>query len=186
MIFVSMASNTRSEAKIIYTAVTKTPVNGHIKVDVNHDGIKDFDIQAAVAAVYCGTGSGGIHAVVTVLPATGDAVVANLGNATALDTGVRVGPALTFYKYQALMTNSLLSRGCGSYRTGNWCIGYAYSCGRAAYLGLKFLVNGQTHYGWAFVTVNASIFNGLRVTLEGFAYETIAGQGITTGQTSGT
>jgi hypothetical protein len=186
--FASVAFNARSEAKIVYTPVNVTTAgNGHMQVDVNHDGLKDFAIQAAVAGVYCGTGGGGVHAVVTVTPTTGDGVVANAGNAAALASGVSVGPPLTFYKYQALMTNSLLSRGCGSYRYGSWCSGYAYSCRKTAYLGLKFLVNGQTHYGWAYVTISANIFGGsLSTTLQGFAFETIAGQGIKTGQTSGT
>jgi hypothetical protein len=47
-------------------------------------------------------------------------------------------------------------------------------------LGLKFLINGQTHYGWAHVTVNGS-----RAVLNGYAYETVPNQPITTGKTSG-
>jgi len=178
--------SSRSEAKVIYRAVDVTVNNGHIKIDLNHDGTRDFDIQAAASGVYCGTGSGGVHAVVTVTPNTGDGVVASGGNAAALASGIRVGPGVAFYKSQALMTNSLLSRGCGSYRYGNWCSGYAYACSRTAHLGLEFLVNGQIHYGWAYVSVSASIFNGLSVTLKGYAYETIAGHSILTGQTSGT
>ena len=97
-----------------------------------------------------------------------------------------VSSQFTFYKYQSLMTNFLLSRGCGSYRNGNWCSGYVYSCSKTAYLGLKFLVNGQTHYAWAYVTISGSLRSGLSVRLRGFAYETIAGHAINTGQTSGT
>jgi hypothetical protein len=182
-----LAVPTQSEAKIVYTAVDVSVNSGHIKIDLNHDGTKDFDIQAAASSVYCGTGSGGIHAVVTIAPNTGDGVVVSGGtSAAALASGVSVASGLAFDKYQSLMTNSLLSRGCGSYRNGNWCSGYAYSCSKTAYLGLKFLINGQTHYGWAYVTVSGSLFSGLTVTLRGFAYDTIAGHAITTGQTSGT
>jgi len=182
-----LAVSTRSEAKIVYTAVDVTANSGHIKFDLNHDGIKDFDIQAAANAVYCGTG-GGVHGVVTITPTTGNGVVVSGGFlAAALGSGISVGPALAFQKYQSLMTNFLLSRGCGgSYRDGNWCSGFIYYCSRTAYLGLKFVVNGQTHYGWAYVIVSGSITSGLTVTLRGFAYETIAGYAITTGQTSGT
>jgi len=177
---------TQSEAKVVYTAVDVTVNSGHIKFDINHDGIKDFDIQAAISAVACGATGNGVHGVVTVTPTAGDGVVSGGTWAAALASGVSVASGLAFDKYQSLMTNFLLSRGCGSYHNGNWCSGYAYSCSRTAYLGLKFLINGQSHYGWAYVTVSGSVFSGLTVTLRGYAYETIAGHAITTGQTSGT
>ena len=56
------------------------------------------------------------------------------------------------------------------------------------YLGFKFQINGETHYGWARLTVN---FHGgpLKVRtweahLTGYAYETVAGQAIAAGETS--
>ena len=47
------------------------------------------------------------------------------------------------------------------------------------YLGLKFLIAGQVHYGWAQLSTHA----GEADTLYGFAYETIPFKGILTGQT---
>lgn len=173
-------------AKIVYTPVNTTLTGGgHVKIDLNHDAVKDFDIQGAVSALVCGLGHG-VHGVVTITPRTGDGVLASGSNAAALASGIQVGPTGTFSNYQSLMTNFFFSRGCGSsYRYGNWCHGSLYSCSGAGYLGLEVLVNGQKHYGWAYVTVTGSLFNGLSVTLKGFAYETIAGRAITTGQTSG-
>lgn len=52
------------------------------------------------------------------------------------------------------------------------------------YLGIKFQSSGRTHYGWARLSVTMGKF-GPVVTLTGYAYETLAGQGITAGQTSG-
>ena len=153
--FVSVVLNARSEAEIVYTAVDVTMGgSGYMEVDLDHNGIKDFDIQAAGTEVSCGSTSGGVHVVITTTPTTGNGVVANVGNAAALASGVRVGPALTFYDSQTLMTNSLLTRGCNSYRYGEWCSRYSYSCGKSAYLGLKFMVNGQTylmdgHMSWS-------------------------------------
>ena len=57
-----------------------------------------------------------------------------------------------------------------------------------AYLGLQFLINGETHYGWAAVDV---VFDTSQrpwtfsATLTGYAYETVAGQSIAAGRTSG-
>jgi hypothetical protein len=168
---------TYSQAKIVYTPVNTTLAgSGHIKIDLNHDGIKDFDIQSAVSELACGTGHG-IHGVVTVKPTTGDGVIASGQDAVALAGGIRVNSTGTFSNIQSLMTNRLFSRGCGpSYFYGQYGTGY---------LGLRFVKDGQRHYGWAYVSVTGSILDGFSVNLKGFAYETIAGRGITTGQTSG-
>ena len=52
------------------------------------------------------------------------------------------------------------------------------------YLGLKFVIKGETHFGWARLNVTCS---GLAVnaTLTGYAYETIADKGIFTGKEHG-
>ena len=39
------------------------------------------------------------------------------------------------------------------------------------YLGLKFEINGQTHYGWARFNVSTSGWNTIDATLTGYAYE---------------
>ena len=49
------------------------------------------------------------------------------------------------------------------------------------YLGLTFLRNGRTHYGWARLTVSGAFV----AKLTGYAYETIAGKSIIAGQTKG-
>jgi hypothetical protein len=53
---------------------------------------------------------------------------------------------------------------------------------RSGYLGLQFLIGGQTHYGWVAVTVGID-FND-KVT--GYAYETTANEALNAGQTSDT
>jgi hypothetical protein len=57
------------------------------------------------------------------------------------------------------------------------------------FLGLKFKLNGQVHYGWArFSKVTASACNGgvaISATLTGYAYETIPNKSIIAGHTKG-
>jgi hypothetical protein len=53
------------------------------------------------------------------------------------------------------------------------------------YLGLKFVINGQTHYGWARVTVGNYLRDGSAVVITGYAYETIPNVNIIEGHTSG-
>ena len=50
------------------------------------------------------------------------------------------------------------------------------------YLGLKFVVNGNTHYGWARLSVSSGF---VTATLTGYAYETIPNKSIITGKTKG-
>jgi hypothetical protein len=52
------------------------------------------------------------------------------------------------------------------------------------YLGLKFVIAGQTHYGWARLTVSAQRFM-VTATLTGYAYETTPGKAIIAGATTG-
>jgi hypothetical protein len=51
------------------------------------------------------------------------------------------------------------------------------------YLGLRFSVNGETHYGWARLTVTAK--GGLVATLTGYAYETVPNRPVIVGKISG-
>ena len=53
---------------------------------------------------------------------------------------------------------------------------------RDRYLGLKFLIKGKVHYGWA--SMNFHIYNyHPDVVLTGYAYETTPNKAITTGKT---
>jgi hypothetical protein len=52
------------------------------------------------------------------------------------------------------------------------------------YLGFKFLINGEIHYGWARVNVHANFLH-LSATLTGYAYESVANRPILTGFTHG-
>jgi len=52
------------------------------------------------------------------------------------------------------------------------------------YLGLKFLIKGKVHYGWARLNVTV-VQSKLTVILTGYAYETITGRSIIAGRTKG-
>jgi hypothetical protein len=56
--------------------------------------------------------------------------------------------------------------------------------GTGPYLGFKFLIDGEIHYGWARVNVNAN-FLDLSATLTGYAYESVPNRPILTGFTHG-
>ena len=55
---------------------------------------------------------------------------------------------------------------------------------RGRYLGLKFLIRGKVHYGWA--RLNVTVGNSkITATLTGYAYETIPNNPIIAGKTKG-
>jgi hypothetical protein len=57
---------------------------------------------------------------------------------------------------------------------------------QSRFLGFRFNINGDTHYRWARVNlVISDSYPGLTATLTGYAYETIPGKAIVTGETNG-
>jgi hypothetical protein len=70
----------------------------------------------------------------------------------------------------------------GSYLSGPYSVG-PWAGGKNGYLGLKFMIDGQVHFGWARVTVTKHIGE---VVLTGYAYETVANKHLKAGQTSET
>ena len=50
------------------------------------------------------------------------------------------------------------------------------------YLGLKFVIRGKIHYGWARLSVDWTLG---RAILTGYAYETVPNKPIVTGETKG-
>jgi hypothetical protein len=156
-----------AEAKIVYTpANVKIVVNHQYNLDLNHDGVTDFTIENPfrfhIDRLYASA-------------AAGNGVVGGkngwAGWAAALDRGAQIGSVQTFIAPDAGMAICIQYGGCH----GPW----ANVMNR--YLGLKFITNGKTRYGWARLSVQGSI--GVVATLTGYAYETIAGQSIKAGQT---
>jgi hypothetical protein len=56
---------------------------------------------------------------------------------------------------------------------------------KQAYLGLKFVIKGETHFGWARVKLSGLTGRGATVILTGYAYETIPGKPIIAGAAGG-
>jgi hypothetical protein len=167
-------------AEVVYTPANVTfSGNGSIKLDLNHDGITDFVLRSVSQVAACGNRHGLIGST-KITPTTGDGVeVSHLDFAAVLASGIPIDASATFYNARTRVMQFFI---CSS---GSRHV--------AGYLGLEFQINGQTHYGWAQVKIDAyymfhmgiKVLTGMRTTLFDFAYETIPGQAIKTGQTSG-
>ena len=169
-----------AEAKIIYTpANVKIVQNGGlVNFDLNHDGIADFGLRnfySRTSALSYMRGD------LQVVPAqSGNEIWAVPCNAVscaaALPKNVQVGPKGHFHKDSAGGLIMAFANNEISY--GPWLKV------KQAYLGLKFVIKGKVHFGWARVKVSTRSVS-ISATLTGYAYETISNKPIVSGRTHG-
>ncbi len=162
------AASPSAEAKVVYTPANTRLYNGTFPIDLNNDGVADINLIAAfqVYSFY--------RTYLHVSPAAGNAVVGVAVGAAQLAWGARIGANAAFNGVEQLVESEWRCQ--SSYcSAGAWGIGSA-----KGYLGIKFQINGQTHYGWARLSIGR-----LPATLTGYAYETIPNKPIIAGKTSG-
>jgi hypothetical protein len=169
---VAMLSAPAAEAKIVFTPANKQ-VSSPVQIDLNHDGIADFEIE------FCACLPHGQVLQVS-LGVTGNMVQAVFGvEAAALQRGAPIGPKQSFTSvtsgYGGVFMADAGSYGTAVYSNGPWLNV------TNRYLGLKFLINGQVHFGWARLTSTDRL---RRVVLTGYAYETAPNTHLRAGQTS--
>jgi hypothetical protein len=173
-----------SEAKIVYTPVRVVIFNRTYNLDLNKDGMADFSISASDAIGSC-KGQVNLTDSLKVVPTQGNGVLGSGGLAAVLRAGAPIGPTVMYPGTELTMAYLKL----GWFSAGSWGC-YLEHLERGnwlnvtnRYLGLKFMIKGKAHYGWAKLTVQIRL--GLRTTLTGYAYETIAGKSIMAGKTHG-
>jgi hypothetical protein len=177
-----LASAQPAEAKIVYTPANMRIVAnaGLVGIDLNHDGIADFGLSNRSRRQSFGTSES-----LVVVPSrqaneiwgahtyfSGRQVLC----AAALPRGTRVGPKGAFQQDSPYGLQMAWYGKNGSY--GRWLHV------KQAYLGLRFLIKGKTHFGWARVKLDTQQ-RPFAATLTGYAYETIPGKPIITGATKG-
>ena len=164
-----------AEAEIVSTPVHQTlQPNHHLSIDLNNDGIADITLNNEINLNTSSRSdelfaSGGIQQ---------NAVTTSHGDALALPAGAPIGSSGAF---------SLVGFMAFGFRAygGTTIVGLPWANVTKRYLGVRFQINGETHYGWARLSVkvvNARIVAGLT----GYAYETIANQSLKAGQTTET
>lgn len=212
---VSLQGAKPAEAEVVYTpANTPIQVNVPLPLDLNNDGVVDFVInntyQAFNVPRSCTVCSFFEHARLTVSPSNSQNAIWGVTSTVSVpfnkrgkkeDTKKQVqiavpafwgvvdgpGPGRNFEQQKLIMastdatqlfSNFYSTRLYGQFGRGRKFLG--------PYLGFKFTVGGQVHYGWARVEVNAKIPLEITATLTGYAYETIPNRPIITGVKTGT
>ena len=105
-------------------------------------------------------------------------VVYNVYGAVAMKPGMQVGPKNVWRGGPQNMAAML-----GSFGTSG--VGGSWVNVKNRYLGVEFEIKGQTHFGWARLSVQVQVPQIIIATLTGYAYETVANKPITAGQTKG-
>lgn len=182
-----------AEAKIVYTPAHEKLSSNEFALDLNHDGVTDFTLIGQF--IY---GRGTRCGVFVTAPGGEGAVNKVWGNqevkvgwfssvaAFALPAGVMIGPkGLGAQPAGLKMLGQFfynIGTGQGTYRGyyGPWANDGKGVTNR--FLGLAFVINGETHYGWA--RLNQGGYKACTGLLTGFAYETTPNKAIATGQTS--
>ena len=195
-----MASAQSVEAEIVYTpANTKiSSLNPGFALDLNHDGIIDFNLikwgagQSIQRFSYLNVCHASLnklsHQCVSSSAAANasNLVLLDGKNAAALQRGAKIGEGQNFggSGVRVYMGGRVTTSGSypASHWNGPWANGGAGVTNR--YLGFKLKIDGQYHFGWARITFRASDTNGIQAFLSGYAYETTAEKGLVAGQIS--
>jgi len=188
-----LALSGASEAKVVYTETHQVTHTGFpLYIDLNHDGIKDFVLRTTY---YVGS-SGFVGLNASGYRNMNNAVAGRrfsrssyfFSAAYALPAGARIGPKRKFPVHHPFMAEELFNRVHTSQYSdlGPWA-GKGKGV-RDRYLGLKFVVHGKVHYGWARLSVTLGHhrqYGDVSGTLTGYAYETVPNKAIIAGQITG-
>jgi hypothetical protein len=171
-----------SEARVVYTPADQVILrNSSFDLDLNHDGKVDFEINATSG---CTVGDGRfcqtrLYAYVPFYQDRGNAVVGNGQwpfHAYALKAGRSISPA------QPVGGTALYFRS-RAYQTLGHCTG-SWTKAVNRYLGLRFVIAGQIHFGWARLSATCKVGSKMSGILTGYAYESTPDKPILAGQTS--
>jgi hypothetical protein len=190
-----------AEANVVYTA-TDQKIAPSIAIDLNGDGVIDFNLTHFGSASIGGSLRlswlavchdkyiGFSHQCVS---STNDPNAANLvrvvpTGAADLAAGANIGPGPQWGGQGQLVFMANRVWYSAYWNTKQiWQAPWANE-GKGVtnrYLGFKFKIGSDYHYGWARVTLTTTADSGFSATLTGYAYETIPGKAIVAGATSG-
>ena len=177
----TMACSLPAEARVVYTSTfVQIPAGVMVNLDLNGDGNADFQFSHSS---YGGTSSNPeFRSKLKILPQNqSNAIWGLASSASAHGSGVMVGSKGQFQQGHELMAVALYR--C-SYSICRYGSSGPWREATRLYLGLQFTIQGQTHFGWARVSV-AATGRGVFAAVTGYAYETVPNMSIVTGQTKG-
>src|SRR5260370_15846218 len=184
---VSMLALAQSAAAEVVVHGTNLPINPSpsnftsVPLDINRDGIADFNFSLSSFAYHS------FNADLFGTAAAGNAVVGNKGPvfayAAVLARGAKIGPSAHFTSSARGFDMIERSHGEAISSTfysrklyGNWS-----GNPPNRYIGVKFLIDGETHYGWVRFSVTSGPHRPISALITAYAYETVANKRILAG-----
>jgi hypothetical protein len=168
-----LAASLPANAEVVFTPAQITFNSGRVFIDLNHDGVNDF-----VLSIY-NSFPGDKRLIASGLRRNG--VLGYSGSSyppLAAKAGYRIKSGPAFWNREAPAVN--VADTFGSY------VGGPFANVGLRFLGLKFQINGEIHFGWAALNVKARGHlhsPHIEATLLGYAYETEADKPIIAGDT---
>ena len=173
-----------ANAEIVYTPADIRLTSGVLHIDLNHDGINDFALHNSefYDNSFTAYPVGNLNLIADANPRAGV-----LGQTPlALSSGLPIGPSQQFFP--------LRSRGRTLAAARCYPLKFPLSCTSGGlwknvanrYLGIRFEINGEIHYGWARLSVRISrraVLPLIKAKLTGYAYETEPNKTIKAGDT---
>ncbi len=173
-----------AEAEIIYTPVQQNlTLNLPYALDLTGDGTTDFILSATIS-----TGPDGFSDALGVEPAQAENAAATVAGkffdyAAALPSGHLIGPKAKFAGSYPNRLPMATGWNFSSTHSRGHCRG-AWNNKQNRYLGLKFMLSGEVHYGWA--RLSETCDRGyISAELTGYAYETVPNKNLKAGQETG-
>lgn len=185
----SMAQPAASEVVVTHKSIPILPryiISTDVPLDINGDGITDFSFGLTSFGPYSykiGNLSF-VNKSGNAAMAKGEALKTPLVD--ALLRGALVGPSDKFNGAPNLLIQQTYDvEHNNSYCNDHKAYGHWGGNNPDRFVGVRFQINGQTHYGWVRLTVqHSTVLKGcseISATITAYAYETVANKPITVG-----
>jgi hypothetical protein len=163
--------------KTIAVPITPWPTPEPVRISIANNGIDNFSFWRYSLASDRGLLGWGANRGSSVMIGAGG----YYAKALALPRGAKIGPSYPFFSNYTDLIEATES-GPPRYSRGYWGANP-----KDRYLGIRFLIGGQTHYGWIRLTVTSNFGLNkptLSATITGYAYETVPNKRILAGTVS--
>ncbi len=160
--------------KAIPVPITPWPTPEPVRISIANNGVDNFSLWRYSLASDRGLWVWGANRGSSVM------IGANgyYAKALALPRGAKIGSSYPFFNNYTDLIEATES-GPPRYSRGYWGGNI-----KNRYLGIRFSLNGQTHYGWIRLTVTSNVKLNkptLNATITGYAYETVPNKPILAG-----
>jgi hypothetical protein len=171
-----LALSTPAQAEVIFTPTNVTLTNGQLPIDLNHDGASDFTLNNKLEGTCCRR----LEIIPSFRGSSQNGVAGVYLFADALPTGAPIG-------HEQLFLHGHMAMASASDVGSSFIVGGPFANKTERFVGLQFIIRGETHYGWLRFSIVKAGFNGgsptISAILTGYAYETIVNKPLTAGET---